>query len=201
MSVVGAGRTDAGVHAKTMVAHFEYTEGIDYQQLAYRLNRVLPHDISVSSIYPVSDDMHARFSATERSYRYFVHTHRDPFVREHSVELHYDLDFEAMNRAAPLLLEAHDFRAFCKAHSDAKTTFCDVRRAEWVRIDSTHWYFEIAADRFLRNMVRAVVGTLIEVGRGRMTIDDMRNVITNGTRCDAGESMPAHGLFLWSVDY
>ena len=145
--------------------------------------------------------MHARFSAKERSYRYFVHIHRDPFVREHSVELHYALDFDAMNRAATLLLQAHDFRAFCKAHSDAKTTFCDVRRAEWVRIDNTHWYFEIAADRFLRNMVRAVVGTLIEVGRGRMTIDGMRDIIDNGTRCDAGESMPAHGLFLWSVDY
>lgn len=201
ISIVGAGRTDAGVHAKTMVVHFETTDDIDCQQLAYRLNRVLPPDISTNSIYPVNDNMHARFSAKERSYRYFVHTHRDPFVREHSVELHYALDFDAMNRAATLLLQAHDFRAFCKAHSDAKTTFCDVRRAEWVRIDNTHWYFEIAADRFLRNMVRAVVGTLIEVGRGRMTIDGMRDIIDNGTRCDAGESMPAHGLFLWSVDY
>ena len=111
ISVVGAGRTDAGVHAKTMVVHFETTDDIDCQQLAYRLNRVLPPDISTNSIYPVNDNMHARFSAKERSYRYFVHTHRDPFVREHSVELHYALDFDAMNRAATLLLQAHDFRA------------------------------------------------------------------------------------------
>ena len=145
--------------------------------------------------------MHARFSATERSYRYFVHTHRDPFVREHSVELHYVLDFEAMNRAATLLLEAHDFRAFCKAHSDAKTTFCDVRRAEWVRIDSTHWYFEIAADRFLRNMVRAVVGTLIEVGRGRMSLEEFRQVIEAKDRCRAGVSVPGQALFLVDVAY
>ena len=108
---------------------------------------------------------------------------------------------EQMNKAARLLLEAKDFKAFCKSNHDAKTTFCDVSVARWVQSDSTHWYFEISADRFLRNMVRAVVGTLIEVGRGRMSMEKLRKVLAEGTRCDAGESMPAHGLFLWEVEY
>lgn len=201
IEVVGAGRTDTGVHARVMVAHFDIDQQIDEKQLAYRLNRVMPTDISINDVYKVDNEMHARFSAKERTYRYFVHTKRDPFCRLHSVELHYPIDFELMNKAAAMLLEATDFKAFCKSNHDAKTTLCDVRTAHWVKIDETHWYFEISADRFLRNMVRAVVGTLIEVGRGRMTIDKMRNVVYDGTRCDAGESMPAHGLFLWNVEY
>lgn len=201
IEVVGAGRTDTGVHARVMIAHFEIEESIDAHQLAYRLNRVMPTDISINDIYSVSDDMHARFSARQRTYRYFVHTKRDPFCRFHSVELHYSLDFQLMNEAAQMLLEAKDFKAFCKSNHDAKTTLCDVRTARWIQMDDTHWYFEISADRFLRNMVRAVVGTLIEIGRGRMSIDKMRSVIYDGTRCDAGESMPAHGLFLWDVEY
>lgn len=201
IEVVGAGRTDTGVHARVMIAHFDIEETIDVHQLVYRLNRVMPADISINDIYYVGDDMHARFSARQRTYRYFVHTKRDPFCRFHSVELHYSLDFQLMNQAARMLLEAKDFKAFCKSNHDAKTTLCDVRIAHWVQIDDTHWYFEISADRFLRNMVRAVVGTLVEVGRGRMSIDKMRSVIYDGTRCDAGESMPAHGLFLWDVEY
>ena len=201
IEVVGAGRTDTGVHARVMVAHFDIDQQIDEKQLAYRLNRVMPTDISINDVYKVDNEMHARFSAKERTYRYFVHTKRDPFCRLHSVELHYPIDFELMNKAAAMLLEATDFKAFCKSNHDAKTTICDVRTAHWVQIDETHWYFEISADRFLRNMVRAVVGTLMEVGRGRMTIDKMRNVVYDGTRCDAGESMPAHGLFLWNVEY
>lgn len=199
--VTGAGRTDAGVHARTMIAHFDSNESIDSTQLAYRLNRVLPRDIAVNDIYETDNDMHARFSARKRTYRYFIHTKRDPFCMSHSVELHYPLDFEQMNKAARLLLEAKDFKAFCKSNHDAKTTFCDVSVARWVQSDSTHWYFEISADRFLRNMVRAVVGTLIEVGRGRMSMEKLRKVLAEGTRCDAGESMPAHGLFLWEVEY
>lgn len=201
VEVTGAGRTDAGVHARTMVAHFDNPDSVDGKQLAYRLNRVLPTDMAVNDVYEVTDDMHARFSARERTYRYFVHTRRDPFCREHSVELHYPLDFELMNKAAEILLKATDFKAFCKSNHDAKTTFCDVRVARWVQMDETHWYFEISADRFLRNMVRAVVGTLVEVGRGRMTLEKMRSVVNDGTRQDAGESMPAHGLFLWTVEY
>lgn len=201
VEVTGAGRTDAGVHARTMVAHFDNPDSVDGKQLAYRLNRVLPTDMAVNDVYEVTDDMHARFSARERTYRYFVHTRRDPFCREHSVELHYPLDFELMNKAAEILLKATDFKAFCKSNHDAKTTLCDVRVVRWVQMDETHWYFEISADRFLRNMVRAVVGTLVEVGRGRMTLEKMRSVVNDGTRQDAGESMPAHGLFLWTVEY
>ena len=201
VEVTGAGRTDAGVHARTMVAHFDNPDSVDGKQLAYRLNRVLPTDMAVNDVYEVTDDMHARFSARERTYRYFVHTRRDPFCRGHSVELHYPLDFELMNKAAEIFLKATDFKAFCKSNHDAKTTLCDVRVARWVQMDETHWYFEISADRFLRNMVRAVVGTLVEVGRGRMTLEKMRSVVNDGTRQDAGESMPAHGLFLWTVEY
>lgn len=201
VEVMGAGRTDSGVHARTMVAHFDNPEAIDANQLCYRLNRVMPTDIAINSIYPVDEEMHARFSATNRTYRYFVHTKRDPFCRDYSVEMHYPINFELMNESAKMLLDAEDFKAFCKSNHDAKTTLCDVRTARWVQIDDSHWYFEISANRFLRNMVRAVVGTLIEVGRGRMSIAKMRSVVYEGTRCDAGESMPAHGLFLWEVEY
>lgn len=201
VDVVGAGRTDAGVHARTMVAHFDSDDAIESSQLAYRLNRVLPFDISANEIYPVDNSLHARFSARQRTYRYFVHTKRDPFCRNHSVELHYALDFAKMNETAIMLLGVKDFKAFCKSNHDAKTTVCDVRSAHWYQVDNCHWYFEISADRFLRNMVRAVVGTLVEVGRGRMSVEKFQEVLSRGTRCDAGESMPAHGLFLWKVEY
>ena len=200
-AVVGAGRTDAGVHARMMVAHFDCTEAVDCQDLAYRLNRLLPQDISVSEVRAVSDDCHARFSAVSRTYRYYVHTRKDPFVRSSSCLVLYPLNFSLMNEAASLLLDCEDFAAFCKSHNDAKTTLCHVTAATWRCMDDSHWYFEISANRFLRNMVRAVVGTLIEVGRGRMTIDEFREVMAGGNRCDAGESMPAHALFLEKIEY
>ncbi len=199
--VTGAGRTDAGVHARVMVAHFDTPDPQDTDQLCYRLNRLLPRDISVSRIEHVADDLHARFSATRRTYRYFVHTHKDPFLRHYSVEMHYPLDFALMNEAAGYLLQVDDFRAFCKAGADVKTTLCDVSAAHWVKNGDGEYYFEIAANRFLRNMVRAVVGTLIDVGRGRITVEQFRQTVDTGTRSDAGESMPANGLFLWEIDY
>ena len=201
IGVTGAGRTDAGVHARQMVAHFDFSEAIGLEQLAYKLNRILPCDIAVDRVELVDDDMHARFSATSRTYHYYIHTKKDPFSRPYSTELHYELDFDKMNEAGRILMTYDDFGAFCKSHSDVKTTLCRVTKAEWVQTSETSWYFEITANRFLRNMVRAVVGTLIDVGRGRLTLDDFRKVIEGKRRTEAGESMPANALFLENIRY
>ena len=198
IDIVGAGRTDAGVHARHMVAHFDTDSPTE--NLTYRLNRILPPDICIQKIEPVSNDMHARFSAKWRTYHYYISTQRNPFNRNYSWQCHYDLDFPLMNEAAATLLEYTDFAAFCKSHTDVKTTICNVTEA-FFRESSTGWYFRITANRFLRNMVRAVVGTLIEVGRHRITIDEFRNIIEEGKRTNAGESMPAHALFLERIEY
>lgn len=199
--VTGAGRTDTGVHARNMVAHFDTEATIDCGQLVYKLNRLLPRDIAVSRIVEVADDMHARFSATRRTYRYYVCTKKDPFSRNYYWHTHFNLDFELMNTAADVLKEYDDFGAFCKSHSDVKTTLCTIYEAQWHRQADGSWYFEITANRFLRNMVRAVVGTLVEVGRHRMSLEEFRRVIEGKKRTDAGESMPGHALFLESVEY
>ena len=201
VEVTGAGRTDAGVHARRMAAHFDYEGGYDMDNLAYKLNRLLPCDISVERVEQVPDDRHARFSARVRTYHYYIHTRKEPFLRHYSCELHYALDFPLMDEAARVLMEYDDFGAFCKAGSDVKTTRCQVVAAAWHQTGEGSWYFEIAANRFLRNMVRAVVGTLIEVGRHRMTLAEFRRVIEGGQRTQAGESMPAHALFLENVEY
>ena len=159
ISVTGAGRTDAGVHARVMVAHFDTEKTLDCRQLAYKLNRLLPQDIAVDRVEQVSDDLHARFSATSRTYHYYIHTRKDPFRRAYSCEMHYDLDFAKVNEAGRILTTYEDFGAFCKAHSDVKTTLCQVTKAEWIQTSDSSWYFEITANRFLRNMVRAVVLT------------------------------------------
>ncbi len=201
VSVTGAGRTDAGVHARQMAAHFDTDAVFEPSVLTMKLNSILPYDIAVERVEQVSADMHARFSATSRTYYYYVHTKKNPFLRPYSCELHYQLDFEKMNAAGRILMEYEDFGAFCKAGSDVKTTLCHVTHAEWHQISSSTWYFEISANRFLRNMVRAVVGTLIEVGRGRMTLDEFREVICGRERSMAGESMPGYALFLEKVTY
>lgn len=201
ITVTGAGRTDAGVHAHMMVCHIDTNANINSEQLCYRLNRILPRDICCQQVKQVSEELHARFSARKRSYRYFIHTQRDPFLRHYSVETHWNLDFELMNEAAQWLTGQKDFKAFCKTGADNKTTICQVFEAKWVRTSPSTWYFEIAANRFLRNMVRAIVGTLFEVGRHRMTLAQFKDVVTSGTRSDAGESMPANGLFLWDIKY
>lgn len=201
-TVVGAGRTDAGVHARMMVAHFDTDVAlVDCAQTVYRLNRILPRDIAVSRVEPVADDMHARFSAISRTYRYYIHTCKDPFLRNYSCEMHYDLDFEVMNTAAAMLLEYDDFGAFCKSHADVKTTLCHVSAACWHQMTDHSWYFEITANRFLRNMVRAVVGTLVDVGRHRLSLDDFRRVVEGRRRTEAGESMPGEALFLEDIRY
>ena len=201
VSITGAGRTDAGVHARVMAAHFDFEGEVDCQQLAYKMNRMLSGDIVISRIEEVAPDLHARFSATERTYHYYIHTRKDPFLRHYSCEIHYPLDFAAMNEAGRILTTYEDFGAFCKAHSDVKTTLCHVTRAEWIQTGENTWYFVITANRFLRNMVRAVVGTLVDVGRGRLSLEDFRKVIEGKKRSDAGDSMPGNALFLEDVKY
>ena len=213
IEVVGAGRTDTGVHARKMAAHFDWGEHggecdkkpsplpMSCEQMVYRLNRILPRDISVTAVTPVDDDMHARFSATSRTYHYYIHTRKDPFERHYSLQINYPLDFEKMNEAARHFLHHEDYAAFCKAGGDNKTTICHVSQARWVQTSPHTWYFEITANRFLRNMVRAVVGTLIDVGRGRISMEQFLDILHNGTRSDAGESMPGNALFLEDVAY
>ena len=202
VDIVGAGRTDAGVHARHMVAHFDVEEPVaDTSQLTYKLNRMLPPDIRIEKTESVPDDMHARFSAKWRKYHYYVSLKATPFNRQYTWLCHYDLDFQLMNEAARMLLEYKDFACFCKSHTDVKTTLCDVVQAEWIKIGDYDWVFVIKANRFLRNMVRAVVGTLVEVGRHRMTLEQFHSVIEGKSRCQAGESMPANALFLEEITY
>lgn len=199
--VVGAGRTDTGVHARMMVAHFDAAEGLDYPQLVYKLNRLLPRDIAADRVEAVSADMHARFSAVSRTYHYYIHTRRDPFRRAYSCEMYYIPDFDKMNEAAATLLEYDDFASFCKSHTDVKTTLCNVTEARWVQDDEYSWHFVITANRFLRNMVRAVVGTLFDVGRGRIDTEGFRKIIEGRSRSAAGDSVPACALFLEKILY
>ena len=195
-----AGRTDAGVHAEMMVAHFDFPKALPANLLG-RLNNLLPASIAIRDIRPVKDDAHARFDAIERTYRYRITTRKDPFLCVTHTRVAPGLDFEAMNAAARLLLGQQDFASFCRTHTDVKTTICDIREAKWVQVSETEAYFLISADRFLRNMVRAVVGTLFEVGRGRLTEAQFADVIASHNRCKAGHSAPAEGLSLIHIRY
>lgn len=200
--VVGAGRTDTGVHASMMVAHFDWDgTDLDGTQLCYRLNKMLPPDIAIQRIEPVAGEMHARFSATARTYHYFIHTVKSPFQRQYSWQVHGSLDFGRMNRAARVLLEYRDFTSFSKVNTDTKTNLCDLREAFWEEIAPGQWRFTITANRFLRNMVRAIVGTLVEVGRGRLDEEGLRRIIEAKDRCRAGESVPGNALFLVNIEY
>ena len=199
--LVGAGRTDTGVHARLMVAHFDSQQKIDTSLLTFKFNCLLPPDISVYTIVPVTDEAHARFSATERTYHYYLYTDKNPFIRPFACRYYYPLNFDNMNEAANILLRHTDFGSFCKTGSDNKTNICHISRAQWVKTANNAWYFEISADRFLRNMVRAVVGTLIEVGKGRISLSDFEEIILKQDRCASGESMPACGLFLENIVY
>lgn len=201
MEVVGAGRTDTGVHARKMIAHFDHDEVMDCSQLVYKLNKLLPRDIAVQHVEPVADDMHARFSAKSRTYHYYVHLDKNPFLRSYSWQVYGNPDFELMNRAARVLMEYKDFTSFSKVNTDTKTNDCTITEARWDRVGEDQWRFTVTANRFLRNMVRAIVGTLMEVGRGRMTIEQLRSVIEAKDRCRAGDSVPGNALFLVEVLY
>lgn len=201
VEVVGAGRTDAGVHARLMVAHFDCERDWDCVQLTDKLNRLLPSDVAVHGVKRVKEGAHARFDATYRTYKYYVTMRKDPFCRTYAWRIHHTLDFEKMNEAARTLFEYTDFTSFSKLHTDVKTNNCKIMRAEWAQVNETEWVFTIQADRFLRNMVRAVVGTLVEVGRGRLSVNGFRKVIEDKDRCRAGSSVPGHALFLVDVGY
>ncbi len=201
ITVTGAGRTDTGVHALYYVAHFDIGSPVDDAKgLCYHLNALLSRDIAVKSIFKVKDDAHARFSAIEREYKYFIRSDKDPFSREMSWQYYVSLDVNAMNEAADWLLRFDDFTSFAKLDSANKTNICNVVYVKWER-DGECLVFTIRADRFLRNMVRAIVGTLVDVGRGRITPAQFGQLIAAKDLSLSGTSAPAQGLFLSNVVY
>ncbi len=200
IKIVGAGRTDTGVHATQMVAHFDTLKSINPEDLTYKLNSFLPQDIAILEIKPVVPNAHARFDAQSRHYQYFIHQQKSPFLNATSWELNRPLDLDAMNQAAKVLLSYTDFKSFSKTHTDVKTYICDVQQAEW-QVVNHQIVFKITADRFLRNMVRAIVGTLIQVGLHQLSFDDFKQIIEARDRNKAGFSVPAKGLFLTKITY
>lgn len=201
VDITGCGRTDAGVHASSFYAHFDLDKISNIDQFVFKLNCMLPDAITIYNIFQVENDVHARFDAVYRTYHYFIHTNKDPFRKRFSTEFKHKLDLELMNQAGELLLKYDDFAAFSKTGSDNKTTICKVTEAYWEQTDNFHLKFTITADRFLRNMVRAVVGTLLEVGQHKLNLEDFQKVIESKDRGDAGTSMPPEGLFLAVVGY
>lgn len=202
IEITGAGRTDAGVNATEMPAHFDTEAEIaDTAQLTDKLNRLLPKDISITRIVKVRPDAHARFDATSRTYKYYITTVKDPFYGRYKYRIFCPLDFDKMNEAAAILKEYTDFTSFSRLHTDVKTNNCDVSHAMWTRTDNENWTFTITADRFLRNMVRAIVGTLVDVGRGKISIKQFREIIEKKDRGAAGSSAPGNALFLYNVSY
>ena len=195
-----AGRTDAGVHADKMVAHFDIDQAVP-ANFAAHLNNLLPDSIAIIDLQQVRDDAHARFDALQRTYFYRITTRKDPFLYINHTRVAKGLDFDAMNKAAQLLLGKQDFASFCRVHTDVKTTICDVKEAYWVQESETEYRFVITADRFLRNMVRAVVGTLFEIGKGKITEAQLADIIAAHDRCKAGHSAPAEGLSLLEIIY
>jgi tRNA pseudouridine38-40 synthase len=200
LTLVGAGRTDAGVHARHMVAHFDWETQTDWEQFIYRLNAFLPEDIGVYHIRPVEPGAHARFHASSRTYEYWVSMRKDPFLQDGAYTLRAELDVALMNAAGEQLLKHSDFECFSKAHTDVKTYICAISEAYW-RWEGHTLIFTISADRFLRNMVRAVVGTLLEIGKGRWLLQDLEVILASKDRGRAGVSVPAKGLYLTEVAY
>ena len=200
IEITGAGRTDTGVHAHQMFAHFDTDIPFDSDDLSHRLNRFLPADIVVRGIHAVHADAHARFDATSRKYRYWVVQEKDPFKTDWAHLIHLPLDLRAMNKACIHLLGKQDFECFSKSKTDVKTYFCEVKAAGWTKEGNT-LVFNIEADRFLRNMVRAVVGTLLEVGLGKREVEGMPELIRSKSRSEAGVSVPAKGLSLIEIQY
>ena len=203
VAVTGAGRTDTGVHAREFYAHFDHDQDFILSELVekvYKLNSFLPKDISVFDIFRVKEDAHARFDALSRTYEYWITTRKDPFNSDSAWYNHADLDIDMMNEGAKILLEYTDFTSFSKLHTEVKTNNCKLMEAGWERKGHL-LVFKITADRFLRNMVRSIIGTLIELSRGRISLVEMRNIIEAMDRSKAGMSVPAHGLYLVSVEY
>lgn len=211
--VTGAGRTDAGVHARTMYAHFDIPVPItDKKRFILSLNRLVGKDIAIYDLIEVNDSAHARFDATLRSYKYFITFEKSPFLYPYTWHSPSRLEVDRMNEAASLLLDISDFTSFAKLHSDAVTNICDVSQARWdsisgqekdagISLPTDGIVFSISANRFLRNMVRAVVGTLVDVGRGKISIEGFKEIVNLQNRCAAGTSMPPQALFLWDIKY
>ena len=200
IEIVGAGRTDTGVHAKQMFAHFDTDQEIDIPNTIQKLNSFLPKDIAIFNIIKVKPDAHARFDATSRTYEYHITTFKDVFNSDGSWKAHHELDLDLMNEACKILFEYSDFECFSKIHTDVKTFNCKISEAHWQQ-NGNHIVFTITADRFLRNMVRAIVGTLINVGIHKTSLSDFRTIIESKNRNNAGFSVPAHGLYLTKVKY
>jgi tRNA pseudouridine38-40 synthase len=200
IDLVGAGRTDTGVHAKQMFAHFDYDLEIDVNFLIHKLNSFLPKDIAISTIHKVHDDAHARFHATKRTYEYHIHTQKDVFESDDSWYYHNNLNIDLMNKACEILFNHTDFECFSKVNTDVNTFNCKIYEANWKQIDN-EIVFTIAADRFLRNMVRAIVGTMIYIGLEKVSLQEFEEIINSKDRKKAGFSVPAHGLYLTKVEY
>ena len=203
IELTGCGRTDTGVHAKHFFAHFDYCDLLSEsccQKLQHKLNSFLPNEIVIYRIFQVNEELHARFSAIERTYKYYVATSKNPFYFESSYRVYEKLNIEEMNIASNLLLGNKDFTSFSKLHTDVNNNFCEVTKAFWEQ-QNEQLVFTITANRFLRNMVRSIVGTMIEVGQHKISLDDFRKIIESRNRCEAGLSVPAKGLFLVDVVY
>ncbi|HLF50837.1 tRNA pseudouridine(38-40) synthase TruA [Flavobacterium sp.] len=200
VNLMGAGRTDTGVHAKEMFAHFDFETPLDVPNLIHKLNSYLPKDITVFDIIPVHEEAHTRFDATKRTYEYHINTFKDVFQQDGSWYYHQKLDIDLMNQAAKILLNHTDFQCFSKVNTDVNTFNCKVTEAHW-RQGNSQLVFTISADRFLRNMVRAIVGTLVNVGLHKISLEEFENIIASKDRNKAGFSVPAHGLYLTKIDY
>jgi len=200
VEITGAGRTDTGVNATMMVAHFDLDEIKSKKDFLYHLNGLLPHDIAVFHLLETRADFHARFDAIHRTYNYQICFQKDPFLSDFCYFVHEDLDLEEMNLAAEKLVGEKDFSCFSKTHTQTKTNYCEIIHAAW-QDNGEVWVFEITADRFLRNMVRAVVGTLLEIGSGKRSLESLNDLLLSKNRSDAGASVPANALFLSQVSY
>lgn len=199
-SVVGAGRTDSGVHAEQMIAHFDCNETIETQNLIYKLNAYLPKDIAIHSIKQVKDDAHARFDALSRTYIYRISTKKNAFNFESAYYIKLPLDRDKMKAASEILLHYKNFKCFSRSNTDVKTYNCDIKSVSWSETEN-ELIFNIKADRFLRNMVRAIVGTLVEIGLHKIEVETMHDIISSQDRSQAGPSAPAHGLYLSEIEY
>lgn len=200
VETTGCGRTDTGVHASVFYLHFDAEDIKDESDFVYHLNCLLPFEIAIQRILKVDEKAHARYDATSRTYRYFIHRYKDPFLNDVSYYFPFTVDVQKMNEAAAILKEHTDFSCFSKSRTQVKTNICKIISARWsAREDQL--FFEITADRFLRNMVRAIVGTLLEVGEGHISLTDFTEIIENKKRSGAGASVPGHGLFLTNVSY
>ncbi len=200
LKITGAGRTDAGVHSKQLFAHFDFDEIENSEDLVFRLNSFLPKDISVKNIFEVKDDAHARFDAVEREYEYIISLEKDPFSQDFAFQINNKPDVDLMNKAAEKLLNHKDFQCFSRSKTDVKTYNCTIIKASW-EAKNNRLIFTIAADRFLRNMVRAIVGTLLDVGYGKTSLEEFQKILNSKSREEAGASAPAHGLYLTKVIY